>query len=260
MASIKLYYLTLVANIDESFWDRIKAHLNKERTVFHESSVFISTKDAHTLTDGPTIYLADDVDKIARFCLQSASIPREELETISQAISFNAIINEKVSVLTKKLEDLTAADAANEKKMSDSNRGSPEVKELRRKIDELQEQKQSPCLINTYQTWQNISSCKPKRSRYRSCLNRMSQMLKIMLIDDVDDHWKLLLMMGIKVFAAHDSDRYKVMKQLAQEQKLYLISHLLTTYMVLTTSSVMDTLAKILGRCLKKRQFKPWDE
>ena len=139
MASIKLYYLTLVANIDESFWDRIKAHLNKERTVFHESSVFISTKDAHTLTDGPTIYLADDVDKIARFCLQSASIPREELETISQAISFNAVINEKVSVLTKKLEDLTAADAANEKKMSDSNRGSPEVKELRRKIDELQE-------------------------------------------------------------------------------------------------------------------------
>ena len=45
-----------------------------------------------------------------------------------------------------------------------------------------------------------------------------------MLIDDVDDHWKLLLMMGIGVFAAHDSDRYtEVMKQLAQEQKLYLI-------------------------------------
>ena len=35
---------------------------------------------------------------------------------------------------------------------------------------------------------------------------------------------KLLLMMGIGVFAAHDSDRYtEVMKQLAQEQKLYLI-------------------------------------
>ena len=47
---------------------------------------------------------------------------------------------------------------------------------------------------------------------------------KIMLIDDVDDHWKLLLMMGIGVFASHESDRYtEVMKQLAQEQKLYLI-------------------------------------
>ena len=47
---------------------------------------------------------------------------------------------------------------------------------------------------------------------------------KIMLIDDVEDHWKLLLMMGIGVFASHNSDRYtEVMKQLAQEQKLYLI-------------------------------------
>ena len=229
MASIKLYYLTLVANIDESFWDRIKAHLNKERTVFHESSVFISTKDAHTLTDGPTIYLADDVDKIARFCLQSASIPREELETISQAISFNAIINEKVSVLTKKLEDLTAADAANEKKMSDSNRGSPEVKELRRKIDELQGMVKTISLPDKYipNMAEHIKRFVPRdQDTDRVFKPNVTEdaVEKIMLIDDVDDHWKLLLMMGIGVFAAHDSDRYtEVMKQLAQEQKLYLI-------------------------------------
>ena len=229
MASIKLYYLTLVANIDESFWDRIKAHLNKERTVFHESSVFISTKDAHTLTDGPTIYLADDVDKIARFCLQSASIPREELETISQAISFNAVINEKVSVLTKKLEDLTAADAANEKKMSDSNRGSPEVKEVRRKIDELQGMVKTISLPDKYipNMAEHIKRFVPRdQDTDRVFKPNVTEdaVEKIMLIDDVDDHWKLLLMMGIGVFAAHDSDRYtEVMKQLAQEQKLYLI-------------------------------------
>lgn len=221
MASIKLYYLTLVANIDESFWDRIKAHLNKERTVFHESSVFISTKDAHTLTDGPTIYLADDVDKIARFCLQSASIPREELETISQAISFNAVINEKVSVLTKKLEDLTAADAANEKKMSDSNRGSPEVKELRRKIDELQGMVKTISLPDKYipNMAEHIKRFVPRdQDTDRVFKPNVTEdaVEKIMLIDDVDDHWKLLLMMGIGVFAAHDSDRYtEVMKQLA---------------------------------------------
>lgn len=229
MASIKLYYLTLVANIDETYWDRIKAHLNKERTVFHESSVFISTKDAHTLTDGPTIYLADDVDKIARFCLQSASIPREELETISQAISFNAVINEKVSVLTKKLEDLTAADAANEKKMSDSNRGSPEVKELRRKIDELQGMVKTISLPDKYipNMAEHIKRFVPRgQDTDRVFKPNVTEdaVEKIMLIDDVDDHWKLLLMMGIGVFAAHDSDRYtEVMKQLAQEQKLYLI-------------------------------------
>jgi len=45
-----------------------------------------------------------------------------------------------------------------------------------------------------------------------------------MLIDDINDSWKLLLMMGIGVFATHKSDRYtEIMKALAQEQKLYLI-------------------------------------
>jgi len=47
---------------------------------------------------------------------------------------------------------------------------------------------------------------------------------KIMLIDGIDDIWKLLLMMGIGVFATHDSVRYtEIMKNLAHEQKLYLI-------------------------------------
>ena len=45
-----------------------------------------------------------------------------------------------------------------------------------------------------------------------------------MLIDDIEDSWKLLLMMGIGVFAAHKSTRYtEIMKDLAQSQQLYLI-------------------------------------
>ena len=47
---------------------------------------------------------------------------------------------------------------------------------------------------------------------------------KIMLIDDIEDIWKLLLLMGIGVFTSHKSIRYtEIMKQLAHEQKLYLI-------------------------------------
>ena len=45
-----------------------------------------------------------------------------------------------------------------------------------------------------------------------------------MLIDDIEDIWKLLLLMGIGVFTSHKSIRYtEIMKQLAHEQKLYLI-------------------------------------
>jgi hypothetical protein len=45
-----------------------------------------------------------------------------------------------------------------------------------------------------------------------------------MLINDIENYWKLLLMMGIGVFTSHKNDKYtEIMKSLAEEQKLYLI-------------------------------------
>ena len=45
-----------------------------------------------------------------------------------------------------------------------------------------------------------------------------------MLIPDVDDSWKILLLMGIGVFANHKSIAYtEVMKKLAEQQKLFMI-------------------------------------
>ena len=47
---------------------------------------------------------------------------------------------------------------------------------------------------------------------------------KIMLLSDVENSWKILLMMGIGVFTNHISITYtEIMKRLAEEQKLYLI-------------------------------------
>jgi hypothetical protein len=47
---------------------------------------------------------------------------------------------------------------------------------------------------------------------------------QIMQISDIADYWKLLLMMGIGVFTTHKSSRYvELMKQMAQEHKLYMI-------------------------------------
>ena len=90
----------------------------------------------------------------------------------------------KKCLFLPKLEDLTAADAANEKKMSDSNRGSPEVKELRRKIDELQGMvKTSPCLINT-KLVEHIKALYQEIKIQIVFSNRMSQ--KMLLKDYVD--------------------------------------------------------------------------
>jgi hypothetical protein len=46
----------------------------------------------------------------------------------------------------------------------------------------------------------------------------------IMLLNGIDDAWKILLMMGIGVFINHENIAYtEVMKKLADEQKLYMI-------------------------------------
>jgi hypothetical protein len=51
-----------------------------------------------------------------------------------------------------------------------------------------------------------------------------SIIVSIMLLTDVDDSWKILLLLGIGVFTEHKSSDYtEIMKKLADQQKLYLI-------------------------------------
>ena len=45
-----------------------------------------------------------------------------------------------------------------------------------------------------------------------------------MMLDDVENSWKVLLLMGIGVFTNHESIAYtEIMKSLADQQKLYII-------------------------------------
>ena len=47
---------------------------------------------------------------------------------------------------------------------------------------------------------------------------------EIMLLNGIDDSWKILLMMGIGVFINHDNIKYtEIMKRMADEQRLYMI-------------------------------------
>lgn len=231
MLNIKTYYLNLLKNLDPVKWIIIYKHCIEYRKQKHASNVLVSTSDAHTLTDGPTIFLADDVNKIGKFCLQRANIPANVLGTIHDTIAFNSVINKKIMVLTKELEDLTAKDEAsgNDKKLADVTRGSPETKKLRKDVEELRKccktvqlpEKYVPNMPEHIKLYGSVCE-RPDRAFKPSVTE--DDVEKIMLIDDVDDIWKLLLMMGIGVFATHDSIRYmEIMKLLAQEQKLYII-------------------------------------
>ena len=246
MLNIKNYYLELLGSLVATDWVDIYDDLIEERTQKQLSNIHIVTKDAHTLTDGPTIFLAEDVDKIGKFYIQSAGIPERVLKEIMAAITFNSKINEKVAIMEKDFQDGTNKDEGKEKKMGDAERLNPEMKRLMHKIDSMKAQIQTVMLdlvyvpntqdhlykygaknvgANANNASANANANAIATAKPFTCDISEYIVEQIMLIDDIEDHWKLLLMMGIGVFSStHKSDRYtEIMKTLAQEQKLFMI-------------------------------------
>lgn len=232
MLNIKNYYLELLGSLVATDWVDIYDDLIEDRQQKQLSNINIVTSDAHSLTDGPTIFLADDVDKIAKFYIQSAGIPDRVLKEIMAAINFNTTINEKIAVMEKDFQDGTNKDEGKEKKMGDADRMDPEMKRLMNKIESMKAQIRTVMLDlvyvpNTQDHLYKYGAKMAMASGAKPFACDISEYIveQIMLIDDIEDHWKLLLMMGIGVFSStHKSDRYtEIMKTLAQEQKLFMI-------------------------------------
>jgi hypothetical protein len=56
----------------------------ESKPTLESTGVLLTTADAWTLTDGPTLFLAKDVDKIARFYLQQSAIPDQVLHVLEE--------------------------------------------------------------------------------------------------------------------------------------------------------------------------------
>ena len=249
MSAIKEYYLDLLGNLKKEQWPVICKALKTSRKCKMVSNINIVTTDAHTLTAGPTIFLAADIENIANFYIQNAQIPEVMIKDIMSKIEANSLINAKIRVMEKDLEDGTKKDESKEKKMSEG-RVDPEMKKLMMKIEQTRMQVKSVTLNPKYvpntkehlQKYANgvgasasgavmgtsasgagTTQTENKKPQF-TCDISEYMVEQIMLVDDVSDMWKLLLLMGIGVFAIHKSDRYtEIMKTLAQEQKLFVI-------------------------------------
>ena len=228
-STLKRYYLKALAMVSREDWPSVHKHFINKRTSRISSSVYITTKDSHTLTDGPTIYMAEDIEKIAKFCIQQSKIPDSEMSSILNAIEFNNKLLDDIRSLEHDMEDaLTkSGDIDKDKKMSDM-RVSPEIKVMAKEIDKKKKIIKIVSLNGIYvpnklehcDRWAPDIDC---HSSFTCDIND-SIVEKIMLIDDIDDMWKILLLMGIGVFTTHKNIAYiEVMKELAQQQKLYMI-------------------------------------
>ena len=166
------------------------------------STIQICAADAWTCSYGPTIYMADNVNKIAAYCLQSAKIPLDIFASLMKNLTYNAGISDKISKLEKDMEDMNKEDEKKEKKMAE-DRVSPEVKRIRAEIEQLQ-----ACIHTIVFPDSIIPNRKDHLIRYGhedklsvAFTSDIDQsIIERILSIDVDPSWKALLMLGIGVF------------------------------------------------------------
>lgn len=243
MTNIKEYYLELLENVKADKWPELYAHFQNSRSRMHPSNVNITSKDAHTLTCGPTLFLANDVEKIARFALQIAEIPECVMEDLMEIIDHNNDIKDEMEKLEREIEDKMeegnndkdekVKDKKNNKKMDDM-RFSPEVRRLQEKMDELRRQVKWGALNDMFvpnraehlKRWaphltkENIEAMHPFTSQVEP-----EDVERIMVLP-IENIWKVLLMMGVGVMTEQSNSNKtytEIMKDLAQKQRLYLI-------------------------------------
>ena len=151
--SIKQYYLKILGSLKTEY-DKVFKHFQDRKKAMYESNIKLTTSDAYTMTDGPTIYMAEDIDKIGKFCLHIAKIPMEILKVITEAINTNDFIRQEVEEVERELLILEGSvqestskkrGGSNDKKNKDSKKasrsGKPEAdtakKQIQRKLEEL---------------------------------------------------------------------------------------------------------------------------
>ena len=238
MTSIKEYYLILLENIRPKYWVRVYETLTGVRKPKFASVVNLSTSDAHTLTDGPTIYLTENVDKVAAYMLQIAKIPTVVMQDIMETIDFNTRVLEDIDKTEKLIKDLegeskapcaagSGDDEKKTRKFTSDTRVNPETDRLHMKVDELKKSVKYTALHELFvpnrlehlKRWTDRTAISNEFTSFVE-----DEVVGQIMLLNVASHWKLLLLMGIGAITNATDQKYTdIMKTLAKHQKLYLI-------------------------------------
>jgi len=189
--------------------------------------ILLTTEDAHTLTDGPTIFLADDVEKIAKFYIQQSKIPEKIFNGLMEKIERNNVLQKQIDAQQKILEDSLGGEIEKSKKM-EREQFNGETHKVMNEIARLREQCSSMNLEPVYipntkhhqQLW--IPNEEMVQNAFVPSIDEGT--VKDIMLLDLDNSMKLLLLLGIGVFANHQNIQYiEIMKRLAYNQQLYMI-------------------------------------
>jgi hypothetical protein len=195
--------------------------------------VLLTTKDAHTLTDGPTIFLAEDVDKIGRFYIQQSNIPDAVISNILSRIENNNTMLRRIENVERQIADKSGESNApiekGKEKHKDKTEKDPELKRMMEQIEQMREQISSVSLSSIYvpnsKPHQDIWLPSGKSHVANAFIPNIGEAdVREIMETSVDNQRKLLLILGIGVFAQGIDTKYaEVMKRLAYEQQLFMI-------------------------------------
>ena len=212
--------------------------LNKTNTGPPEK-ILITTRDAHTLTDGPTIFLAEDVNRIGQFYIQQSKIPETVLQKIQETIDKNNVYMKQLTLLEREVAEKTGQGAdsktntSSNKKSGESRKAEkePATKELRRLYDQIEQCREQIQVVRLPSIF--VPNTLPHQSIWTN--NGPVNNAFVPNVDDddvrdimalsIDNNKKILLILGIGVFSSdtNDADYMEVMKRLAYRQSLFLI-------------------------------------
>jgi len=212
------------------------------------SGILITTSDAHTLTDGPTIFLCEDVKKIGSFYIQQSNISSAVFQGILQKITTNndiiARIKSLESIITEKQSKTFDDTAKNQKsgqliQKSSSNKDvSTESKESDRM--NVETEKYMVEIVNLRKEIRRVSldpvyvpNTKPHQEKWAPNGNIVESAFvpnidevtaKTIMMLEIDNNLKVLLLLGIGMFLENANIHYmEIMKQLADTQRLFII-------------------------------------
>tara|TARA_Y100000816_G_C26100524_1_gene583103 strand:- start:259 stop:2802 length:2544 start_codon:yes stop_codon:yes gene_type:complete len=203
---------------------------NKERK--NTGGLLATTSDAYTFTDGPTIYLTDDIDKIGNFYIQQTNIENSVFTKLMKKIEKNREILEKIDKIEKKinsseLRDNGDGDAEYSKKSeigkmsNESSKMQEEVYELKKKLSAVTlDAMYSPNTIPHQHIWAPEGEI--VENAFVSDIGEENT--KVLMKLNIENIYKVLLLLGIGTFKYHENKEYvEIMKELAEKQKLFMI-------------------------------------
>jgi hypothetical protein len=211
----------------------VSVDVNREAIKKSSGGILLTTADAHTLTDGPTIFLSEDVQKIGSFYIQQSNISPIVFQTIMARIAKNGEFTEKIVRLENSLEaeqnKLGAQnDDASEEKKGDSERLSQDAKALLDEINKLRKEIKMVSLDPMY-----VPNTKPHQELWSPSgeINKAAflpaideETTRYIMSLDIENNLKVLLLLGIGMFLDKPNIKYmEIMKRLADEQRLFII-------------------------------------